>query len=85
MATMLSDLPYMEVDITEHAPKLNFLYMEWLKSVKSASFFAWKTQWKEACLPRPEGGEVEKAGRFFSYYNSPTSWWFSQVEPWKFW
>ena len=35
---MLSDLSYMEVDITEHIHSVNFLYVKWLKSVKIASF-----------------------------------------------
>ena len=38
MAAMLSDIPYMEADITEHVHSVNFLYVKWLKSVKIASF-----------------------------------------------
>ena len=35
---------------------------------------AWTQQWKEACLPRPAGGAVEKIGRCFSYYIVEPRW-----------
>ena len=38
MATMLYDLPCMELDFIEHIHSVNFLYVKWLKSVKIASF-----------------------------------------------
>ena len=63
MATMLSDLPYMEADITEHVHSVNFLYVKWLKSVKIASFVP-KLGKRPVCLGQNEG-KVKKLAVVF--------------------
>ena len=58
MAAMLSDLPYMEVDITEHVHSVNFLYVKWLKSVKIASFVPKLANGKRPVCPGQNEGKV---------------------------
>ena len=70
MATMLFDLPYMEVDITEHVQSVNFLYVKLLKSVKIASFVPKLANGKRpVCLGQNEG-KVKKLAVVFA--NTPS-------------
>ena len=65
MAAMLSDLPYMEADITEHVSSVNFLYVKWLKSVKIGSFVPKLANGKRpVCLGQKEGKVKKLAGVF---------------------
>ena len=43
LAAMLSDLPYMEVDITEHAQEWHLFYVEKFRSDKSVPFLPKKS------------------------------------------
>ena len=65
MAAMLSDLPYMEVDITEHVHSVSFLYVKWLKSVKIASFVPKLTNGKRPVRLGQNEGKLKKLAGVF--------------------
>ena len=68
LATILSDLPYMEVDTAEHAQKWSFVALGEDEMMKKCFITAWKFPLQEGFFPRPKWREVV-LDRCFSYCN----------------